>query len=252
MIALLRALHAERLKLRSTLALWLCVLAPLVVVLFGTLIVWSNPVILPNKAASVVRWQAFVQSVMVTWSMMMLPLFITLEAALLTELDHGNHQWKHLLALPLPRKVHYLTKLFMLVALVLFATLILCVLIPAAGLLLTLTANPLLSNAPPWGFLFGHALANVAAAMLMLALQLFIAIRWRSFSLTMATGITASMIAIFIPKSGLFGELFPWAMPAMAISGTSDQLTLVVALGLIGFCVVGALSALDFSRREQH
>ncbi len=249
MIVVLRALHAEQLKLRSTLALWLCVLAPLVVALFGTALIWSNPFV-PPDATTQSHWPHVIRSVLGMWAIMMLPLFVTLESALLAGLEHGNNQWKHLLALPLPRSAHYLAKLSALIVLVVLATLVLCVLIPLGGLLLSLAPDPLVSGAPPWGFLFGHALASIAAALLMIALQSFIAIRWRSFSLAMACGITATMIAMFIPRDGLFGELFPWAMPALAVSGTPSQQMTVAAFGILGFCVVTALSVWDFSRRE--
>jgi hypothetical protein len=249
MKVMIRALHAEKLKLRSTLALWLCVLAPLVVALFGTAMIWSNPFMLTN-AAPETRWQVVIDTVMGTWAMMMLPLLVTLEAALLAGLEHGNHQWKHLLALPVPRSTHYLAKLIALIGLVGLATLLLCVLIPVGGFLVMLAPDTLLVGSPPWSHLLGRALATSAAALLMLAVQMFIAIRWRSFTVTMAAGITATMIAMFIPKGGLFNELFPWAMPTLAINGTHDQLTAAVMLGIVGFCAVAALGVWDFNRRE--
>lgn len=202
MNALLRAIHAERLKLRNTLALWLCVLAPLMVSLLGTAMLWSNPALI-SQASVETRWTILIKTIMGMWAVMMLPLFVTLESALLAGLEHGNQQWKHLLALPLPRGAHYAAKLVALLGLVIFATVLLSLMILAGGLLLTLTENSPLTGLPAWEILPGRAAAIVLTAMPMIAAQLFIAIRWRSFSVAMTSGIIATMIAMFIPHDGM-------------------------------------------------
>jgi hypothetical protein len=208
MIALLRAIHAEQLKLRNTLALWLCLLAPLLVAVLGFAIIWSNPAMLSQTSVGT-RWTVAIKTVMGVWAGMMLPLFVTLESALLAGLEHGNSQWKHLLALALPRAAHYAAKLIALVALVALATTVLCLLTLAGWLLLTLPADSALTGRPALGTLTGCAVATMLAALPMIAEQFFIAIRWRSFSLAMASGITATMIAMFIPHDGIFGRWFP-------------------------------------------
>lgn len=249
MIALARALHAEQLKLRGTLAVWLCVLMPTVVAVLGIAMIWSIPAMLP-KGTPQSHWTAVIQSLSGTWAGMMLPLFVTLQAALSAGLEHGNQQWKHLLALPVPRSAHYLAKLLSLIALLALATGVLCVLVVLGGLLLTTTSEPVLVGLPPWTFLIGHALASVAAALLLIAVMAFVAIRWRSFNMTMTCGISATMIALFVPKGGWFGELFPWAMPITAVSARQGETWTVLALSVLGFCVVAALGMWDFSRRE--
>lgn len=249
MSPILRALHAEELKLRNTLALWLCILTPLIVVVFGTAMVWVGPFMLA-KGTPNSHWEGLIQTILSMWAVMMLPLFVTLEAALLASLEHGNNQWKHLLVLPLPRKTHYIAKLLTLIALVLLATLSLCFLVTVGGLLMEEATTNLLAGSPPWGFLVGHALASLAAASLMIALQCFISIHWRSFSLAMASGITATMIAIFIPKGGPFNAIFPWALPSLAVNGTSQQIFHVVTLSIVGGIFVSALSVWVFCRRD--
>src|SRR5687768_8102979 len=100
MSPLLRALSAEALKLRGTLALWMCLIAPATVValyvLQMTFMDYGKRPALPPADA----WMMFAQSVLVLWALLMLPLFVTLESALLAGLEHANQQWKHLLALP--------------------------------------------------------------------------------------------------------------------------------------------------------
>jgi lantibiotic transport system permease protein len=126
------ALYAESLKLKKTLALWMCLIAPSVVVGLYVLqtIFGPQPKVLPPP---MIAWQEFSLSCFALWSFLMLPLFVTLESALLAGLEHNEKQWKHLLALPLPRSVHYLAKWVALESLVALAMLILLLLIPLGG-----------------------------------------------------------------------------------------------------------------------
>lgn len=249
MIALLRALHAERLKLRNTLALWLCVLAPLLVATLGIAMLWSNPALL-SHAPMDNRWNVAIKTVMSMWAVMMLPLFVTLESALLAGLEHGNQQWKYLLALPLPRSSHYAAKLIALIGLVVLATVVLCLLILSGGLMLTLTANPALVGLPSWKILPEGALATILAALPMIAAQLFIGVRWRSFSVAMTSGIVATMIGMFIPHDGMFDRWFPWAMPSLVVNGSAESLQAVIVVGIVGFCLLTVLGTWDFVRRD--
>ena len=250
MIALLRAIHAEQLKLRKTLALWLCLLAPLLVALLGFAMIWTTPAILSQTAMGTPGTVA-IKTLIGMWAGMMLPLFVTLESALLAGLEHGNNQWKHLLALALPRGAHYAAKLIALIALVALSTSVLCLLILAGGWLLTLPVDSTLAGRPALGNLVGCAAAVLLAALPMIAAQFFIAIRWRSFSLAMAVGITATMIAMFIPHEGIFGQWFPWSMPVLAVNGSPQELGQVLVAGIIAFCLLVALGVWDFTRRER-
>lgn len=249
MNAMLRAMNAERLKLRGTLAVWLCVLTPLIIVLLGTMMAWSMPLSLASDAHEA-PWRVFINNLLAIWAGIMLPLLITLETALLAGLEHNNHQWKHLLALPLPRSAHYVAKLAAMLGLTSLATLLLCLLIPLGGLLIMLTANSPLAGPPEWEYLCGRALATIMAALPMIAVQMFIAIRWRSSSLAMISGITGTLVAMLTPKGGSFGELFPWALPATAVMGDPAQRSFVVIAGFTAFLVIAMLGARDFSRRE--
>ncbi|MEO8777481.1 MAG: ABC transporter permease [Rhodanobacter sp.] len=250
MSALLRALCAERLKLGDTLALWLCVLAPLLVVLFATLMAWTNPAMAMNGVDPALRWRAFIDQPLSMWARIMLPLFVTLEAALLAGLEHGNYQWKHLLALPLPRGTHYLAKLFMLFGLVVLATIVFCLLILMGGLLIRNAPEVSLIGPLPLAHLCEGALATIAAGSLMIAVQNFIAVRWRSFPVAMSSGVAATMIAMFVPTDGSFGEFFPWAMSGVVMTGGVHQTHTAVVVGVIGFCIVAALGVWDFTRRD--
>ena len=70
-------------------------------------------------------WDAVFQNSLSVWAIFMLPLLITLETALLAGVEHTEKQWKHLLALPVPRYTVYLAKLLTALLLMLAGTLLL-------------------------------------------------------------------------------------------------------------------------------
>jgi len=251
MTAQLRALSAEMLKLRGTLALWMCVIAPATVVALYVLQVSFSKIVprpAPDPAES---WFFFTQSIFVLWSFLMLPLLVTLQSALLAGLEHGDNQWKHLLALPVPRRVHYLAKLLVLTGLVLAAFVVLLLLIPVGGWLLVLLKPAFgLHGMPPFAGLVRSAAACFAASWLIVALQTWIAIRWRSFTIAVAVGMSATVIGFLVGQSERFGHWYPWSMPMQVFAGHGEHLPFVVFAGVLGGLAVSALGLADYLRRE--
>ena len=248
--ASLRALSAESLKLKGTLALRLCFIAPGLVVALSVLQLLLSKGGQP-LATPLLAWERFIQGVMLLWAFLMLPLYVTLQSALLAGLEHGERQWKHLLALPLPRGAHYLGKLIILVGKVALASLVLAVLIPLGGWVLMRLHNPLgIGGAVPWTFLAARALVVFAASGCMIGLHLWIALRWTSFTVAVATGMTATVAGFLIGQSARFGPWYPWTLPMQVFAGQGELMGQVAVAGLAGGLVAVALGLWDFLRRE--
>jgi hypothetical protein len=98
MIPLTRALWAEMLKMKRTLALWLAIIIPLSIVALQFFIVYQRGEHWTGQAAD--AWVEFGQQMFLFWVLLALPLFIALETALLGGLEHQGNQWKHLGAPP--------------------------------------------------------------------------------------------------------------------------------------------------------
>lgn len=247
--ALGRALWAEQLKLRGTLALRLSLIAPAVIVgLYVLQMSFQNaPKVIPDTEAA---WFQLGQTCLVLWAMLMLPLFVTLEAALLGALEHGERQWKHLLALPLPRSSHYLAKLITLAALLLIAMLLLTVvLMPLGGWLLGLFSPMPLTGWPPiesWLITGGRI---YVCSLLIVALHTAIALHWRSFTVVVIVGMSATVMGTRIGQSKDYGPWFPWTMPIQPLT-EHPQIELVLLCSLVGVLLVTALGLWAFARRE--
>lgn len=248
---LVRALRAERMKLRGTLAAWMCLIAPGVVVALLVLQLTLREMKVDPTVDGAQAWTMFSRSVLGLWTFLMLPLFVTLQSALLAGLEHGNAQWKHLHALPVPRAVHYLAKVGMLAAMLFAATAVIAVLIlPGGWLVGRLQPGFPVGGPPPWLDIARGAGATAACALLIVAIHAFVAIRWRSFTVAVATGMVATVAGFLIGQSERFGPWYPWSLPLQVFAGDGRHLPQALALSLAGTVVVTALGVVLWTRRD--
>ncbi|MAL03507.1 MAG: hypothetical protein CL625_04400 [Arenimonas sp.] len=237
MSALLRALSAERLKLHGTLAAWTCLVAPAVVVgVYVLQISFSN--FPANRAAPSpdLAWASFVQATLVLWAFLMLPLLVTLQAALLAGLDHQGNQWKHLLALA---------------ALVALSQLAMLILLPLGGMVLSVVKPAFgLLGGPPWGVLVRDLAEIYAACLLLIALHTWIALRWRSFAVAVGVGMGATVMGFLIGQSGRFGPWYPWSLPMQTLASDPAVAPQVAAYSVVAAVAVAGLGLAWFQRSE--
>jgi hypothetical protein len=243
------ALSAETLKLRRTLALRMTLVTPAVVVVLCVLQLGLTEANVsqgdPERA-----WRAFAGASFALWAFLMMPLFVTLEAALLAGLEHGDRQWKHLLALPVPRSIHYLAKWAALAALLFGTALIFTGLIAAGGwALMHIRPAVGLAGWPPWGWLLRRCTGMVTAALFMAAIQLWVSIRWSSFTIAVAAGMSATVAGFLIGQSH-YGHWYPWTMPVQLAIRDGQHAVFAIAASALGAAVVLAFSLWEFSRRE--
>lgn len=111
-----RALHAEALKMKRTIALKMVVLAPAAVVLLTVFMASQAPFSTLRRNGTTDEWRALTRVNLQFWGLLMMPLYITLETALIAGLDHSENQWKALLARPVPRWTLYVAKLLVVMA----------------------------------------------------------------------------------------------------------------------------------------
>jgi ABC-2 type transport system permease protein len=191
MIDLVRATRVEVLKLRRTLALWASLLVPLAVIAMTTAMNLSRATGTRFDPDQPNSWESLMLDlVLFLWCLVGLPPFVSLETALLAGLEHRENTWKHLFALPIPRWTIYVPKLLVAFALVCFSSLVLAVGTGLEGLIILSQRPDLgLTQPIPWGLILVRSFSFVPAVLLMLAVQTWVAIRWRSFTIAMGLGI---------------------------------------------------------------
>lgn len=245
-----RALSAETLKLKRTLAVWMVLIAPSVVVALNFVMLLDRGENFMSQADT--AWQALAQNVLLFWALMMLPLFITLETALLGGVDHNSQQWKQLYALAIPRWTIYAAKSIIALVLIGLSTLVLWSETIITGLLLRALKPGLPFGWPvPVGDLLQPMLLTFLIAWCIIAVHLFVALRWQSFTFAIGFGIATAVINFMVIQSDKWNRFFPWSWPGHAIiKEGADFLPVALALGLAGGVVVGLIGMWIVSRRE--
>jgi hypothetical protein len=248
-MALVQALRAEALKSRRTLALWMALLAPLLIEVLDFILYFQRGYIRHDVENP---WLWLGQQTLVYWSLLMLPLIITLQTALLANVEHSNQQWKHLFVLPTPRGAIYAAKQIAAMVLVGFSTLSLLALTVLNGLLLR-TARPGIGlDAPiPWRQLLTSAGFIFLGSWLLISLHTWVGARWKSFVVAMGFGI-AMTVAGMVVINWEWGRFYPWALPGLVANSFMEG-TMPIAeilVGSVGGLVVAIAGGWEFTRRD--
>lgn len=245
-----RALWAEALKLKRSLAFWLVVIAPLVVVFLQFVLILDRGADLLGKPGA--PWMQFGVQPISLWCLLMLPLFITLETALTAGLEHSGHNWQRLFVMPVPRGAVYAAKLAVDLALIGLSMLALVAEIGLAGLLLHALRPDLgLGTVVPWLALLRFAGAAYLSSWLLIAVHAWVGMRWKNFVVAMSFGIAMTIAGVIVINSRWAG-FYPWTMPALVVftmrEGGSTALKL--GLGAGGGVVAAFLGGWMFTRRD--
>jgi hypothetical protein len=244
MTPLIRALSAETLKLKRTLAFLMVFVAPLPVATLQFFVIWNQK----HAGPDFQLWDMISRGAMSVWAVFMLPLLITLETALINGVEHGEKQWKHLFALPIPRHAVYTAKFLAAQALTAASTLILSALIVVIGLALTRLRPDLPHTGPiPYGWLLKNAAFVWMASWLIIAIHTWISIRWPGFALALGSGIGGTFFALFA-ASARIGKYYPWLLPLNVL--LQGRLAAALLLGIVGGALAAVIGCMEFVRRD--
>jgi hypothetical protein len=254
----LRVLHAEMLKMKRTIALKMVLIAPLTVSLLIFFMAANSPfsvVILRSRGGS--QWLALSRLNLLVWAALMLPLFITMETALISGLDHAENQWKNLFARPVPRWTFYFAKLLVVMAMTAASATVLLFGVLAAGAILArlpLSIELNLGLPVPWDVLLRESAEVTGLAFLALTIQHWVSLRWHAFSVGIGVGILATvagylMLAASRQTDG-WERYFPWSLPMLVTAPTAQHIEAALWIGVALGLLVSALGCWDFCRRE--
>lgn len=234
--------RVESRKHGRSLAWMLAIAAPLLIAVF----VFFNLL----RKHSPVSWDMTMATAAAIWAYFMLPMSVTALTVLVAQAEHGPGAWDHLHALPLPRWKLYAAKLLwtlMVVALMTAGV--------AGGSWLAVRAAILVhpAGAPTGSF---DALPHAAllgriylSALLLVAVQSWIALHHRSFVPALAIGIGGTFFAV-VASSARIGVVLPWQIPVNMLATDPQRMHLALAMGLGGGLLVIGLMVYRLGRRE--
>jgi len=259
-----RAVGVELLKLRRTLALWASWVIPVAVLAMTTAINLSRGYGTKFVLDEPNGWDSLMLDLtLVLWCFVVLPLFVALEAALLAGIEHRENTWKHLFALPLPRSTIYVAKLLVGFGLVCVTSLVLAAGTALQGwIILTLRPDLGLSTPIPWALILWRSFSFVPPVLLMLAVETWVAVSWRSFTVPMTLGVSCTALTIMLlrtiknnvstPYGPHLASYFPWSLPYVVIApgATPNLRETAFLVGVLGGLLGSILGCWEIVRRD--
>jgi ABC-2 type transport system permease protein len=180
----------------------------------------------------------------------MMPMSVTALAALMAHMEHGPKSWDHLRALPVPRWRLYAAK----AACALIVVALMSVAVVAfswAGVSLASMIKP---EAAPTGVfdlaLYARLMGTMfLAGLLLIAIQLWTALRFASFVPGLVLGIGGTFFAV-VATSARQGVFLPWQMPVNMLASEAWRVNAALGLGCGLGLVALVLMTIHLSRRE--
>ena len=239
---MLAVLSVEIRKLNRSLALLLAAAAPALIAIF------AFAMMLRSRQPS--EWDMWIGSGLAIWAYFLMPMCVTALTALIAQMEHAPRSWDHLRALPVPRWTLYASKAICVIGLVLVMS--------AAVLGMTVGAVVLGGMVKPEVAAVGRldlagyawTLIRIAvAAVLMIALQFWTAIRFASFVPGLVLGIGGTFFAV-VATSAKQGVFMPWQMPVNILATEAWRVQTALTLGGGLGLVVLAAAVIHLARRE--
>jgi lantibiotic transport system permease protein len=250
MKGLIRAIQAELLKSKRTLGIWLCLLAPLTLAFLELVIAFQYGTRFYGSGTN--HWRTLFEHSVMMWSLLLLPLFVTLQMGLLTALEHNNKMFKQLYILPIPRWKIYAAKAIMGIGLIALSEMVLLLSTTGVGIILRYTQPELDFTGPiPWSSFLQTILICFFSAWMMIAIQFWVSMHWSSFVLSMGVGIVGTTGGVLVISSK-WAQFYPWAMAGLASMNfiNMDPIGMELNCGLIGGVVVAILGGFEVLRHD--
>ena len=212
MLAFWIAFRVELLKTRRSLAFWVVLAAPLAIAVMQVAMYMDYMDYYLGDSLNN-PWPMFNQTMLTYWTLFMLPLFITLETALLAQMEHRQHNWKMIFSQPLPRWAVFCAKYLTGGLLLSVSSIVLLGLMAVTGYGLHLV-YPGYGFAAPFPVFDSarHLLLVGGASALILTIHTWISLRRDNFIIPIVVGIVATVLGVFIFGSE-YVYWYPWTIP---------------------------------------
>jgi len=245
-----RSLYVEFYKSRRTLLILLTFIIPLVLAFLELMmgLQYGQRMYRPGGDA----WATLIQHVQIMWTLLLSPLFITLEMGLLAAMEHNNKTWKLIYVLPLPGWMVYAAK--QITGIVFYGTssIFLTLFSVCVGLAIRVI-NPELGfdAAIPWGLIIQNLIYPFLASWLIISIHNWVSLRWSSFVLAMGVGISATIAGVLV-FSEKWANFYPWTTPGTVVFNLIDGKNPLnsILFGVLGGVIVAIMGAWDVSRRD--
>jgi len=235
------SLLVEFRKLKGSLIWLLAFVAPALVTVLVTLIALRRPRM---------DWEFMFTGSTGLWSFFVLPMTVTAMSALIAHIEHGPRAWDHMLALPIRRWRLFLAKAAILMTVIAVMSAMLAIELYIVGAGFSALAPSIAPQGPfPWLLAFKLLGQMWATALFMAMIQLWVALRFRSFVAPLTVGIAGTFISVaaFDAREAMF---VPWAMPVSIVARDGLNAMPALSMGVAGGLITLIAMIAHMSRRE--
>jgi lantibiotic transport system permease protein len=242
-LSLSRAVSAELLKLRRTLAFRVIFVLPFLVALLQFFIVLR----MKKFPATFNLWQTLPTNSLQVWAVFMMPLLIALELPYLMESSTTTNNGSISLPCRFTSRGVF-RKVDSCPGLIFLSTFFLSFLTVIVGLLsIRLRPELATSGAAPYGLIAKTTAMVWLASGMIIAIHTWISMRWSGFPIPLGAGIGGTFFALFAASASL-GKYYPWLLPMnIFIEG---RMTAALVLGVFGGLVLAFAGCFEFTRRD--
>lgn len=238
---MLSVLSVEIRKLNRSLALLLALAAPCLIGIFAFFNI--------SRFDQPGPWSQWMTTSVGIWAFFMLPMSVTALTALIAQMEHSPRSWDHLRGLPVPSWRIYAAKLGCILGLIVFMS-VLNLGISCGAVELAAVLKPAIrpTGSPDLAGTAWLLVKVLTAALLMIAIQFWVALRFSSFVPALALGIGGTFFAV-VATGAKEGVFFPWQMAVnVFVEGWRHDTALWLGGGLGTLALIAAV--LHLSRRE--
>jgi hypothetical protein len=247
---------AEMIKLRRTAALWVTLVAPLLVIVLELIVLFDRTSYPMGDGKAV--WRLLLGNGWSFWLMFFVPMLVAFQCASLANLEHSGKHWKQLFAFPLPRWSVYATKIGVCALLLGVSFLVTTLGFVADVLVYSAAGGHELASPIPWSDILGTAGTTYAACLLIIAIQSWLSARFAGMATSFGIGFAATVIGvILIPIGrGAISSRYPWMLPlytyTLAVGPGNRNGAHAALIGSVGGAVAVVLACWDLARRREH
>ncbi|MBI9050184.1 MAG: ABC transporter permease [Anaerolineaceae bacterium] len=201
---------AETMKQKRSLTIVVIALAPILMFIFNFMIGLGG--YYGTKAYGSEIVDTVINNSLNLWALIMLPMALSLLAALNANVEFRNNQWKQIYAFPVPTWKIMTVKWVINVAMSAMAHIFHLVLMLAAAFVLVTLNGHSFVGAMDYVYVFQHILVIFLASIMIVTIQTILALVFDNFLLVMALG-TGLMISNYFVAQSSYGYLSPWSHP---------------------------------------
>ena len=197
-------------------------------------------------------WLASSEAFARNWFFLIYPLLITLQTALLGDIEYKNRTWKVIFTQPRNRGLNLAAKQFIALAVPFISTICMTMGIILSGIFLKIIKPEIhvIENIPieKIGQIF---LIPFLISWFCISIQIWVSLNWGNFVVSCSTGITFTLISIFLFEHE-YSKYFPWDMPGLGLYKVLKNQPVhgILILNLALALIVLLLSNIHLSHKE--